>query len=221
MTDRTDPNRADRRDFFSEPDQSASMRRADTANGEGSADLGDHQLGERRDLDAPRVLLAVDDSELSLRAAKVAHHLFGDRAKYFVISVGPQALLLPGGDPMMFGVPYPMVPLAMPGLAIAPTMATDGHHGVELPTDDAAPSGVDRAEADARSVSDAADLPAGSVAIGATGDPVEQIRAAANDEAIDVIVVGASSGKWWQHFLDPSVSKSVVRHADRPVLIVP
>ena len=220
MTDRTDSERGDRdvrRDFFDEPDRSAAMERADTANGEGPADVRGGALGETA---VPRVLLAVDDSEVSLRAAKVAHQLFGDDAKYFVISVGPYTVMLPGGDAMAWGVPYPMVPLAMPGMATAPLLTAEAYRGVEIP-EGGTPTGVDRAEADARSVTAAADLPADAVAIGATGDPVEQIRVAAEDEAIDVIVVGAASGKWWQHFLDPSVSKSVVRHADRPVLIVP
>lgn len=167
----------------------------------------------------PRVLLAVDESEVSLRAAKVAHQLFGDQAKYFVINVGPMEVQMVGGGPMAWGVPYPMMlPMAMPGMAAAPVYAPDSH---AEGTPDEVSTAVDRAEAEARSVTEAASLPTDAVALGATGDPVEQIRLAAIDEAIDVIVVGSSNGKWWQHFFDPSVSKSVLREADRPVLLVP
>lgn len=169
----------------------------------------------------PRVLLAVDESEVSLRAAKVAHQLFGDEAKYFVINVGPQEVQMAGGGPMAWGVPYPMMlPMAMPGMAAASVYGGDSYAEGDRAHNDL-PTAVDRAEAEARSVTEAASLPSDAVSLGATGDPVEQIRLAAVDEAIDVIVVGSSTGKWWQHFFDPSVSKSVVREADRPVLLVP
>ena len=59
------------------------------------------------------------------------------------------------------------------------------------------------------------------MAVGLTGDPVAQIRQIADDESIDVVVVGSGSGGWWQHLFDPSVSKAILRHADRPVLVVP
>lgn len=163
----------------------------------------------------------MDDTDLSVRAAKAAHQLFGDDAKYFVINVGPSDVMMPGGgDPMSWGVPYPMVlPLAVPGMSAAPFRAEDAPHDDSRRSD--VPTSVDRAEAEARSVTEAAALPPTAVALGATGDPVEQIGLAAADERIDVIVVGSSSGSWWRHLLDPSISKSVVRHADRPVLIVP
>lgn len=188
-------------------EQSDAMRQADTANGEGPADGADSR--------APRVLLTTDGSDAALRAARGAHGIFGDRAKYFVINVGSEDLRTAAGEQMTWGVPYPMVvPMAFPAAVIAPVHGEPGHQS-ELPT------ALDRAEQEAESVTTAASLPSDAVALGATGDPVEQIRQVAKEESIDVIVVGSSSGKWWQHFFDPSVSKGVVRHADRPVLIVP
>lgn len=213
----------DRLEQPTDPHKSGAMQRADMANGEGSRDdtvVASTQGGDGTSA-PPRVLLAADNSDHSLRAAKAAHQLFGNDAKYFVINVGPMDVMMPGGGAMTWGVPYPMaMPMVMPAMAAVPyrdgdEQGSDDSHRSDIPT------AVDRAEAEARSVTEAAALPSDAVAMGATGDPVEQICLAAADERIDVIVVGSSSGGWWRHLLDPSVSKSVVRHADRPVLIIP
>ena len=202
--------------------KSGAMQQADTANGEGSREFDESPGGDAGRMQATtRVLLAVDDSELSVRAAKTALQLFGNDAKYFVINVGPMDVTMPGGAPMTWGVPYPMLmPLAVPGMAAVPHRADDTQLAEDSRHSDVS-TAVDRAEAEARSVTEAAALPPDAVAMGATGDPVQQICLASADEQIDVIVVGSSSGGWWRHLLDPSISKSVVRHADRPVLIVP
>jgi nucleotide-binding universal stress UspA family protein len=184
---------------------SATMSVTDTANGEGPGRDGD---GRSR-----RVLVAVDESETSIRAAKRAHELFGDDAKYLVVNVGARDLQLWGSDPMTWGVPYPLV-LAGITPHVAPFYA-------EREDDAELSSAVDRAQAEARSVSTAAELPADSIAVGLTGDPIERIRQVADDESIDVIVVGAGAGGWWRHLFEPSVSAALVRAADRPVLVVP
>ena len=159
------------------------------------------------------VLLAVDDSDTSLRAARGAHGLFGDDAKYFIVNVGTEQLPTWRVDPMTWGVPYP---LALGHLEAQGT-PFQAHHSFESEV----PSAVDRAEQEARSVSTAASLPTDTVAVGATGDAVDRIRQVADDESIDVIVVGGGSASWWRHLFDPSVSKAVVRDAERPVLVVP
>jgi nucleotide-binding universal stress UspA family protein len=183
---------------------SAAMQRADTANGEGP--------GEERPSGALRVLVAVDDSDTSVRAARTAHQLFGDTAAYFVINVGAGQRLW-AGDPMTWGVAYPLASVEVGIVAMPVRAGTMYESGL--------PSAVDQAQAEARSVSAAAELPTDSVAVGSTGDPAEQIRQVADDESIDVIVVGWGDGGWWRHMIEPSVSKAVVRQADRPVLVVP
>jgi len=160
-----------------------------------------------------KVLVAVDGSDTSLRAAKVAHQMFGDDAKYVVVNVGTTEIHMWSGDPMTWGVPYPLV-LAEVGANGAPFHA-------EATFDNEVSSVIDRAQDEARAVSSAAELPSDAVALGVTGDPVAQIRQVADDESIDVVVVGSGSGGWWRHLFDPSVSKAIVRHADRPVLVVP
>lgn len=187
-------------------EQSAAMRRADTANGEGPADVA---VAPR----LLRVLLAVDDSDTSLRAARTAHRMFGDEAKYFVINVGSREVPMWGGGLMAWGVPYPL-DAAWAGGQTSPLRSTDASEADVWPD-------VDRAQAEAQTVSTAAELPPDFVALGATGDPVVQIHQVADEQSIDVVVVGAGSGGWWRHLLDPSVSKAIVRNADRPVLVVP
>jgi len=188
---------------------SEAMRRADTANGE----RPDVEGADDPEPKHSRVLIAVDGSDPSLRVAKTARDLFGGDAKYFVINVGADQVEMVTGEPMALGVPYPMAfgAIAMP--------STLGSHVSSAAAD--LPSAIDMAEQSARSVSTAAELPAGSVALGATGDPVDRIRQAAEVESIDVIVVGASSGHWWRHMFDTSVSKGLMKHTDRPVLLVP
>lgn len=176
-----------------------SMLEADVANGEAP-------------MHAPvRVLVAVDESETSLRAATCAHDFFGDEASYYVVNVGTSERTLIGGDPMTWGVAYP--------LSLAYVGRLDP--AVDAGVDPGMPTGAERAQAEALQVSDAAHLPVGSVAVGVTGDPAEQIRMISEDEDIDVIVVGWSGGGWWRHLLEPSVAKAVIRTSDRPVLVVP
>jgi nucleotide-binding universal stress UspA family protein len=57
-------------------------------------------------------------------------------------------------------------------------------------------------------------------AIAEVGDPVEVIRATAAEHDVDLIVVGKSERSWWSRLLDGSVSDELVRHGDRPVLVV-
>ncbi|MEQ1701085.1 MAG: hypothetical protein ABMA25_13305, partial [Ilumatobacteraceae bacterium] len=102
-----------------ESSKSGAMQQADTTNGEGAPETS--RDSSSRTSASPRVLLAVDDSDHSVRAAKVAHQLFGSDAKYFVINVGPMDVMMAGGDPMTWGVPYPMVmPFVGHGMAVAP-----------------------------------------------------------------------------------------------------
>lgn len=169
--------------------KSAAMRLADTVNGEHDDDDSKSTM---------RVLLAVDDSDESLRVARTAHQMFRDHAKYWAVNVGPYQMNSPENQPLVWGVAYPLV--LSPEAEEAPFR---------------------RAEAAAKSVCNAAGLPDDAVPIGVVGDPAAQICRVAKEHAIDVIVIGARSGSWLRHLFEPSVTKAVVREAERPVLVVP
>ena len=161
-----------------------------------------------------RVLVAVDDGDTSRRAARIARSLFGEHADYWVVSVGDPDLVLWRNMPLAWGVSYPV-------------MLMGGAEG-EIFGDrvDVGPSG--RADTDnaqlarhtAESVAADVALP-DATPLGATGDPAAQIRQAADEHDVDVIVLGWHETAWWRRLFDQSVSEEILRHSDRPVLVVP
>ncbi len=113
-----------------------------------------------------QVLIAVDESEQSLNAARVAYDLFGDSATYTVVNVADQSPMMWGGDSLMWGVGYPvlMAPSGLVGVGPVPN---------SVPT--ASASEVDSAPLDAAmqvalDVATEADLPNPQV-VGEVGDP--------------------------------------------------
>lgn len=159
-----------------------------------------------------RVLIAADDSEESVTAARAALVLFGDDATYTVVSVASERNTIWSGSAMEWGVPYPM--------AVPPA----GTFGPPLvfpqPTTDApiATAG-ELAERQADQVAVAADLPHAEV-VGQVGDPTDAIIDAAARCHADVIVVGSHDRNWFQRLLSPSVADAVVHDARVPVLVV-
>ena len=65
----------------------------------------------------PTVMIAVEDSEESVAAVRKAHHLFGDRAKYFVVNVGYSRT-----SSMQWASAYPVM---LPAVWYPPTLADD------------------------------------------------------------------------------------------------
>jgi nucleotide-binding universal stress UspA family protein len=53
------------------------------------------------------------------------------------------------------------------------------------------------------------------------GDPVAAITETAEERNVDLVVLGASEKGWWSRLLDPSVTAGVLHEARRPVLVVP
>jgi len=157
-----------------------------------------------------RVLVAVDDTEGSVRAAETAHRLFGDEAEYLAVNVTNVADL--AAIPWYgagWGAPY-----AAPYGTVWSYRSTDAVGAVGELGD-----GEDVAAAQARDVADQSGLP-DATAVGEEGDPASAILRAAEERGVDVIVVGTEERGWLDRFLRPSVSKEIVRHANVPVLIV-
>jgi len=140
-----------------------------------------------------KVLVALDESPVSRRAAHVAGRLFaGPDTEFLAISVAevPTAW----GDP--FG-----------GVYALPQSFWNDLPGSELTeqevTAEAEDSGLNRVEP-----------------LVEVGMPVERIVAAADEHDVDVIVVGAHHKGFLRRLIDPSVSEGVIHRAHRPVLVV-
>jgi nucleotide-binding universal stress UspA family protein len=145
------------------------------------------------------VLVAIDESDASERVAAFVNDFFppDDEIVGLNVATGPAnwvpAMVGWGG---LFPWGYPD-----PALADAPDLRTELHDQTRGAV---AESGLDAAEA-----------------IGARGDPVDAILAAADRRGADLIVVGSNHRGAIRQVFEPSVSKQVTRHADRPVLVVP
>ena len=156
-----------------------------------------------------RVLVAVDDSEGSVRAAEAAHRLFGDGATYLAVSVTTAVDL--AAIPWYgagWGAPYAA------GFGTVWPYRGEGTAQAELA------DAEEVARDQAREVAAESGLPA-AVAVGEEGDPAMAILHAADERNVDVIVVGSSDRGWLDRLVRPSVSKEVVKQADVPVLVVP
>ncbi|MPY95515.1 MAG: hypothetical protein GEV08_21385 [Acidimicrobiia bacterium] len=147
-----------------------------------------------------RVLIGLDSSPQSAHAGRVAHRLFGDSAEYLAISVASDPAIAVGpGRP--WGSVYPWY-------GGGPDIVSEDPEQVRA-----------RAESTAAEAAARAQVPAAAT-VGEVGDPVAGILAAAEEHAVDVIVVGSEGKGWWGRLLDGSVSESLVRKADTPVLVV-
>ena len=166
-----------------------------------------------------RVLIAVDDTEQSVDAARTAYKLFGAEADYTVISVAKDAPVYWGDDPLGAGLAYPLVipPVGAGGMAATMPLAvrTDP---VSAQADDI-PRPVEVASQQAEHVVAEAGVP-DAKPLGDVGDPAEAIIAAAHDNNADVIVVGSHDHGWLDRLFTSWVGEKVVRKADTPVLVV-
>ncbi|MEP7202788.1 MAG: universal stress protein [Ilumatobacteraceae bacterium] len=141
-----------------------------------------------------KILIALDESPISARAAREAVRLFGGmNADFLVISVTPMPVIWAGG------AGYGMVAPLTSDLAWL-------QDSVE-PEDDLI------ARAEATGITD----PEPHTAL---GDPVTLICNAAEDNNVDVIVVGSHDKSALRRLIDPSVAAGIVRETYRPVLVV-
>jgi nucleotide-binding universal stress UspA family protein len=147
-----------------------------------------------------RILVALDDTDASHRAADFVHRLFGEgTTEVLAISVARvPAPWIPVGIEYGAVYPWPMVG-AQPDEVEEAVKATteEAEHTIH-------DSGLDEAEA-----------------LVSIGDPVEEITRAAADHGADLIVVGSHHKNLLERFFQGSVSEKLVRDATIPVLVVP
>lgn len=140
-----------------------------------------------------KVLIALDDSPVSARAAREAVRLFpAESTEFLVISVA--SLPVVWGGSAGFGM---VAPLTMEQSWLQPL--ENDHELAER----AEAAGIVQPEVHT-----------------ATGDAVSLICRAADEHEVDVIVVGSHDKSIWRRMFDPSVAAGVVRETYRPVLVV-
>jgi Universal stress protein UspA and related nucleotide-binding proteins len=143
-----------------------------------------------------RVLIALDGSAVSVRAAHAAVELFGSDNEYFVVNVAAPALVWPEG--VAYGGVYPMSGDEWTALTTAVDTAAQG-----TAESGATAAGITPAEI-----------------IVEHGDPVAAICDAADSHQADVIVVGSHDKGRLERLITPSIADAVVHHSSRPVLVV-
>lgn len=146
-----------------------------------------------------KVLVALDDSPVSARAARSAARLFGSQpdTEFLVINVAAVP------TPWAAGVGYGWV---------GPMMVDPRWFQPDPPDED----DLERALLDEAA---GAGLPDARPIVRA-GDAVEQICAAADANHVDVIVVGSHDKSALARLFDPSVASGVVRGTHLPVVVV-
>jgi nucleotide-binding universal stress UspA family protein len=158
------------------------------------------------------VLIAVDDNDTSVATARTALRLFGEGADYTVLNVAHNAPVKWGDDALEYGTVYP---LAVPGAGVI------GGVPLVVRSTDASDRTTDRVEA-AQQIADELAHEAGipsATAVGDTGDPADAIISAARHQGADVVVVGTHERGWFKRLFTSSVSDSVIREVEIPVLV--
>lgn len=146
-----------------------------------------------------RVLIALDESPASARAAREVVRLLSSApsVQFLVVNVS--------------SIPVPWVGNAGFG-AVGPLMVDPAWLAAD-PVSDVQDEGQLLHDAEAAGVPDP------SVVV-RTGDPVQQICAVAEENGVDLIVVGSHDKSGLQRLFDPSVAAGVVRCTYKPVLVV-
>jgi nucleotide-binding universal stress UspA family protein len=137
-----------------------------------------------------KVLIALDDSPISLRAAREAGRLFPD-AEFLVVNVTRR--IVPWVSAGEFGTVYPLTFSDLTEVPIDEEVLFDRAHI----------AGIDDAEF-----------------LTLKGDPASVICSAAEEHDVDAVVVGSHDKGVLRRLLDPSVAQAVVQGTYRPVLVV-
>ena len=149
-----------------------------------------------------RVLVAVEESDASRRAASFVNYFFdGMDVEILAVNVAPS--------------PAPWIPadVGWGGLYAWPYAYWAAEAGV------LAEAEREVARESQRTVLDSGIQEAEPIV--EIGDPAVAIQRAADERDVDVIVVGSHDKNLLQRIVSPSVSRELARHANRPVLIVP
>jgi nucleotide-binding universal stress UspA family protein len=157
-----------------------------------------------------RVLIAVDGSDESVDAARVAHELFGDEAEYLVVNVSD-----PIANGLAWGYVYPIVP----PIAAYPVMMPVNDPPVAGQLAEQDESAAEQAQHRAAEIADRVHLEHVE-SFGEVGDAAAAILEAAHGHAADVIVVGSHERGWFEKLMTASVAKRVLHDATIPVLVV-
>jgi nucleotide-binding universal stress UspA family protein len=147
------------------------------------------------------ILVAVDETEASRRAAAFVDGFFGGRDDVSIVAVNVARVPVDWMPPAPYGGIYAW-PLTVGG---------------ERASIDEA---VAREEAKARAVA-TANAPHDADVEVVFGEAVEAIERAAADEHADLIVIGSNDKGFLRRLLGGSVSEELARHGTRPLLIVP
>ena len=151
----------------------------------------------------PRILVAVDRTEGSRRAAAFVDRFFAGK-DVAITAVNVARNPVDTVPLVAFGGVFPWGP-AGPDMAAGDRAAWERAVVREQQEGEAVALAQAPADADVEVV---------------FGEVVEAILRAANDEAADLIVVGANDKGFLQRLLGGSVSEELARKAPRPVLIV-
>jgi nucleotide-binding universal stress UspA family protein len=107
-----------------------------------------------------------------------------------------------------------VIPPAAPGIPADPTYAFAGPEGYEKALSA-------KTEEQLTVVKQALPERITSRNVIAIGDAADEIVRLANDESADLIVIATHGLTGWRHLIFGSVAEKVIRHADRPVLVIP
>jgi nucleotide-binding universal stress UspA family protein len=149
----------------------------------------------------PIILVAVDETAASRRAAQFVDRVFGGQPDVSIVAVNVAHVPIDWMPPAPFAGVY-----AWPMYAERDQQMVD--------------EALEREEAQAEAIA-TAQAPRDAEVEVVFGETVEAIERAAEDERADLIVVGSDDKGFLQHLLGRSVSEKLARHPSRPVLIVP
>lgn len=158
-----------------------------------------------------KVLVAIDGSEATHRVVAFVNDFFrnggSEDIEVIGVNVGladtapPTGFILPDGA--MFGMAYPWYydrPAGEWGAATAEEQEQVQREAAAMVSE----SGLEDAQA-----------------VGRVGEPADTIVRVADEQDVDLIVVGDNHRGALQRLLTPSTSREVVKRSERPVLVVP
>ncbi len=159
-----------------------------------------------------RVLVAIDGSEATHRVVEFVNDFFrpnggADSVEVIGVNVSLVGTVPPAGfvipDGAMFGMAYPWY-YDRPSAEWGEVAAREQEEARQRAAAVVEESGLEDAQA-----------------LGGVGEPADTLVRVADEQDVDLIVVGDNHRGALQRLLNPSTSREVVKRSDRPVLVVP